>query len=539
MSSGGRVEKMKKNIAWGTFSRIVVMIYSFVSRTVFINYLGLANNGINNVFSEILTMLSFAELGIGTAMNFSLYKLVADNDIPKIKSYMNFYKKAYRVIAAVVGGVGLAVMPIIPIMLTPEEIAGAGGNIYAIYLLYLFNTVCSYFVSYKYSLSNAEQKSYIFTNINLIFNLICQTGQLVMLVLTQNFFCYCCVGAVVQLLQNLLTNFYMNKLYPYLKEKDAEKLSKEELAPIVKNVKALVISRIGAICVNATDNIIITSVISAAASGLISNYNTLLKNVNGFMLVIMNSQTASFGNLIASEGKEKQYTAYKNFRFLTFWLYGFVSIVLFSLMTPFVVIWLGLDFTTTALTIFLILFNYYLSGHRSSIYNVKVAGGIFEQDKWLAMVTAGVNLGTSIIGAKLIGLPGIYVGTVFTGLIETAVRPRIVYRDLFEKNPWEYYKVGLQYLVVVLLTGGVCFGVQQLLLPQNVLALATGHSIMSRVHVLGLRFVILAVVVVVIPNVVFFALYHHTEEYKYIKGVLSRIFGKFTKKFKRKIVTRK
>ena len=94
-------------------------------------------------------------------------------------------------------------------------------------------------------------------------------------------------------------------------------------------------------------------------------------------------------------------------------------------------------------------------------------------------------------------------------------------------------------MVVVLLTGGVCFGVQQLLLPQNELALATGHSIMSRVHVLGLRFVILAVVVVVIPNVVFFALYHHTEEYKYIKGVLSRIFGKFTKKFKRKIVTRK
>ena len=106
MESGGRVEKMKKNIAWGTFSRIVVMIYSFVSRTYFIKYLGLANNGINNVFSEILTMLSFAELGIGTAMNFSLYKLVADNDIPKIKSYMAFYKKAYRVIAAVVGGEG-------------------------------------------------------------------------------------------------------------------------------------------------------------------------------------------------------------------------------------------------------------------------------------------------------------------------------------------------------------------------------------------------------------------------------------------------
>ena len=175
MYSGGRVEKMKKNIAWGTFSRIVVMIYSFVSRTFFIKYLGLANNGINSVFTEILTMLSFAELGIGTAMNYSIYKLVAENDVPKIKSYMDFYKKAYRVIAAVIGVVGLAIMPIIPHMLSTEDINGAGGNIYLIYFLYLFNTVCSYFVSYKYSLSNAEQKSYIFTNINLIFNLVCQT----------------------------------------------------------------------------------------------------------------------------------------------------------------------------------------------------------------------------------------------------------------------------------------------------------------------------------------------------------------------------
>ena len=370
MYSGGRVEKMKKNIAWGTFSRIVVMIYSFVSRTFFIKYLGLANNGINSVFTEILTMLSFAELGIGTAMNYSLYKLVAENDVPKIKSYMDFYKKAYRVIAAVIGVVGLAIMPIIPHMLSTEDINGAGGNIYLIYFLYLFNTVCSYFVSYKYSLSNAEQKSYIFTNINLIFNLVCQTGQLVILFLTKNFLCYCCVGAVVQLIQNLVTNWYMNRLYPYLKDKDVEKLSKKEIGPIIKNVKALVISRIGSICVNATDNIIITWVINATTSGLIGNYNTLIRNINGFMTIIMNSQTASFGNLIASEGKEKQYIAFKNFRFLTFWIYGFASIVLFTLMTPFIVIWLGKGYTTLTITIFLIMLNYYLSGDRNAIYNV-------------------------------------------------------------------------------------------------------------------------------------------------------------------------
>lgn len=534
MASDSRVDKMKKNIAWGSFSRIVVMIYSFVSRTFFIEYLGVANQGINGLFSNILTMLSFAELGIGTAMNFSLYKLVAENNVPKIKSYMHFYKKAYRVIAAVVAGVGLLLMPFIPMMLTAEEIQGAGGNIYIIYGLYLFNTVTSYFVSYKYSLSNAEQKGYIFTNINLIFNLICQTGQLVILVTTKNFICYCCVGAVVQLFQNLTTNWYMNKLYPYLKEKDVEKLTKEELAPIIKNVKALVVTKIGGICVNATDNVIITAVINVATVGIIDNYNTLLKNVNGFLMIVMNSQTASFGNLIALEGKEKQYRLFNNFRFLTFWMYAFVAIACFTLMTPFVVIWIGADMTTTAATIFLILLNYYLSGQRNCVYNVKVAGGLFDQDKWLAFVTAAVNLITSIGMAKLIGLPGIYVGTILTGLIETLVRPRIVYKELFGVNSWEYYKVGLKYLAVFLCTGALCFGFQQWILPEHVCAAVTGENIIERFQMIGGRFIVLAVITAVIPNVIFYVVYRKKEEFIYLKNIFERFFGKFLKKFQKK-----
>lgn len=531
MESGGRVEKMKKNIAWGTFSRIVVMIYSFVSRTYFIKYLGLANNGINGLFINILSVLSFAELGIGTAMNYSLYKLVADNDVPKIKAYMAFYKKAYRIVAAIVAAVGLAIMPFIPYFLSAEEIDGAGGNIFIIYGLFLFNTVTSYFVSYKYSLSNAEQKTYIFTNINLIFNLLCQTGQLVILFLTKNFICYCCVGAVVQLFQNLVTNWYMNRLYPFLKEKDAEKLSKEELQPIIKNVKALIITKIGSICINQTDNIIISAVINVTSVGLIDNYNTLLNNVNGFLNVVMNSQTASFGNLIASETKEKQYRAFKNFRFLIFWMYGFVAIACFTLMTPFITIWLGIDKTTMNITIFLILFNYYLSGHRNAIYNVKVAGGIFDQDKWLSFVSAAVNLVTSIAFAKLVGLPGIYIGTVLTGLLTTAVRPKIVYRDLFNRPTKEYYIDGFKYLAVFFCAGAICFGLQQLILPYSVLQTAVGSTMVARIKVVGIRFIILSLCAFIIPNAIFYGIYHKKEEFMYLKNILAKTFGRIVGKF--------
>lgn len=541
MASGGRVDKMKKNIAWGTFSRIIVMIYSFVSRTIFIQVMGATCQGINGLFSNILTMLSFAELGIGTAMNFSLYKLVADQDIPKIKSYMHFYKKAYRVIAAVVAGVGICIMPLLPYILKNSDTSSINGNIYVIYGLFLFNTVCSYFVSYKYSLSNAEQKNYIFTNINLIFNLVCQTGQLVILALTNDFVVYCSVGAVVQLLQNLVTNWYMNKLYPYLKEKDAEKLSKEDLGEIIKNVKALVISRIGGLLVTATDNIIITTVLGAASVGFVDNYNTLLKNVNGFVKIVMDAQTASFGNLIATESKEKVYRLFKNFRFLTFWMYGFISVACFSLMTPFVVVWLGTNMTVTAATVALILINNYIAGHNSCVYNVKVAGGLFQQDQFLAFATAAVNLIASIGLSKLIGLPGIFIGTLLTYLLEDAVRPHIIYKHIFHEDTIKYYINSAKYLLLVLISGGICYGVQHFLFADSVYAHVVGKEFNQRLRSAGLdflwRFGLMAVIAVLVPNLLFFLVYRKTEEFQYLKGIFAKVWNKLAGKFRKKKAT--
>ena len=294
----GRIEKMQKNIFWGAFSNIVIMLLSFASRTVFIYNLSTTELGVNGVFSNILTILSFAELGIGTAMNFSLYGLVAKKDINRIKSLMHFYKKAYRIIAAIVGVLGLCLVPFLPYIAKGTQ---GVDHLYAIYFLYLFNTVASYFVSYKYSLSNAEQKNYVFTNINLVFNIICTCTQMIVVIAFKSFLIYCSVGAVVQLIQNITTNIYMNKMYPYLKDKDVEPVSKEELAPVIKNVKALIISKIGSICVNQTDNLIISMAINVTVVGVISNYLTLTRNVGQFLNLVFNSGTASFGNLIATE----------------------------------------------------------------------------------------------------------------------------------------------------------------------------------------------------------------------------------------------
>lgn len=503
----GRVDKMKKNIFWGAFSNVIIMLLSFASRTVFIYCLGNTYLGVNGLFSNILTILSFAELGIGTAMNFSLYSLVANKDIKKIKALMGFYKKAYTIIAAVVGGMGLILLPFVPYMAKGAE---SVDNLYAIYLLYLFNTVASYFVSYKYSLSNAEQKNYIFTNINLVFNIVCTCFQMLSLLLFKNFLIYCIVGAVVQLIQNITTTIYMNKLYPFLKEKNVEKMSKEELAPIIKNVKALIISKIGSILVNQTDNLIMSMAVNVTAVGIVSNYLTLTRNVSQFLNLVFNSATASFGNLIATESKEKQYSTFKSFRFLAFWSYGFASIALFILMTPFVYLLWKPESTTTMAVVFWLCVNYYFGGHRICVYNVKVAGGLFNQDKFLAFGTAITNLVVSIVGAKLWGPAGIYFGTFVQGMLETIVRPRIIYKYLFDKSCIEYFVDGIKYLIAVLIPGVVCY----------IISVFT----LSKITILGFCFNMVSVVV--IPNAFFYMLYKNTPEFEYLKNIVLSRFGK-------------
>ena len=149
------------------------------------------------------------------------------------------------------------------------------------------------------------------------------------------------------------------------------------------------------------------------------------------------------------------------------------------------------------------MFHNYLSGHRSAIYNVKVAGGIFEQDKWLALVTAFSNLSISILGAKYLGLPGVYVGTVLTGLIETFVRPSIVYRELFQVRVWEYYRNGLQYLGVVLFSGMLCWGLQRVILPMERMQATVGVTILARAREIGLPFLGLSICTMLIPNLIF------------------------------------
>ena len=301
----GRVKSAERNILFGYVGQFATALMAFILRTVFIRYLSRELLGVNSLYTDILTVLSMAELGIGTAMNFSLYGPVARGEREKVKSYMQMYRRVYTTVAMVIAGVGLLLLPFLPVLvknpgaLTPDELR-------TYYLIFLFNTVTSYFVTYKYSLVNAEQKNYIQTNILTITKIVSSILQIIVVVLTQNFLLFLLTDSAVQLIQKFLANHYLNRLYPYLTEKDVTPLAKEESGEIWKKARALMLHRIGDIARLQTDSMIISAFIGVTMAGIVNTNVLVVTTAANFVNIIFNNIVSGFGNLIATESKERQ-----------------------------------------------------------------------------------------------------------------------------------------------------------------------------------------------------------------------------------------
>lgn len=505
----GRISNASKNIKYGYFGSMLTLVLKFVSRSVFISTIGVTYLGVNGLYTNILSVLSFAELGIGTAMNFSLYKPVADGDKEKIKSLMYLYKHAYRWIALIITVIGLLIVPFLNFIIKdPGVISSSDLLIY--YLIFLFNTVSTYFISYKYSLVNADQKNYIQTNVQTITSVVITLFQVVILFVFKSFLFYLLIAALLELLQKLIANRYLNSRYPYLMSKDVVKLSKEEIAPIKRNIRALVFHKIGDISAMQTDNILISAFINISTVGIVSNYILIITSVSRFIDIIFNSIISGFGNLIATENVNRQYALFKVYRFAGFWFYGFASIAFVILINPFIELWIGPQMLLNDFVVYLIIFDYYSKGHRIVVNNFKIAAGVFEEDKYLALIRGIVNLIISIVMVMRIGIAGIFVGTVVSGLIPSLIKPVIIYQKIFKRSARFYFNDSLQYFAV-------------LMIPLLLLELIKRFLL---IQLSGINFIILLVMVTVIPNLVFAIAFSRSSEFNYLLDIVKSKISK-------------
>lgn len=328
------------NVVFTWIGQFLLILVTLVSRKIFLELLGAEYLGINSLFANILSFLSMAELGIGGAITYSLYKPIAEDDVEQIKSLMQLYRKAYWLIGIFVMLVGLILVPVLPHIITGGE---GIKHLDLIYILFLVNTSVSYFFSYKSSFIIANQKKYIFNINHYLWQFAMYAIQIVILLRYKNYYVYLIIQIAVTLLENITIAKIVDKKYPFLKNKDVKPLQPETVSEIKKNTSSMLLNRIGSTLVNSTDNILISWLVSVAAVGIYGNYSTISTAVGNILYQGLYAVVASVGNLSASKDKDRKEKVFKLIYMVVIWLYGWAGIGLFVMLTPFVQIWYGAD----------------------------------------------------------------------------------------------------------------------------------------------------------------------------------------------------
>lgn len=432
-----RSQNVIRNMWVGTMFQMISLFLGFVSRTIFIKILGSEYLGLNSLFTNILTVLSFAELGIGNAIIFSMYKPLANNDMSKLKKLTNFYRETYKKIALFIIIVGLLITPFIPFII--KNTPNISESIYLIYIIFLFDTSVSYFFSYRTSIITADQKNYIVITYMYMFKIIQIILQLTVLYFTHNYLLY--LG--LQVLNTLITHSFLahksKKMYPELVKVKGEKLEKDEKKTIFTNVKALFIYKFSSVILNGTDSIIISKYLGLTVLGLYSNYYLIVNSLALIISQIQNAFTSSVGNLIAKEDKAKEKTIFNELFYFTGLIYCVVGTCSYLLFNDFITIWLGKEYLLSNFVVAMIVGHLCFNGMLFATFTFRNTSGEFNHFKLMPVISAFVNIILSIWFAKIMGLGGIFLATIVARAISSGwTDPCIVYKYVFKSSVMDY-----------------------------------------------------------------------------------------------------
>ncbi len=488
------------NISTGLIGQMLTLLVSFGVRTVFIYELGTTYLGLSGLFGNILSLLSFTELGFGQAIIFALYKPITEGNEDKIGALMALFRKVYRWMFMIVAFLGLSITPFLEYFVkSPVDIP----YFHLIYVLYVLSSAVSYLFSYKKSLLFASQKTYISTIITYWFVIGGALLQVLVLVLWQNFILYLLIQIITTIIQDITIAHKTDKLFPYLNKYRRAKLPLDDIKKIKRNVKALVIYKVGTLSLNSTDNIIISKFVGILQVGFYSNYWLIASSVNGFLSTIFGNITASIGHLNATESDDIKTQMFYRINMATFMFYGISSICLCTCMTPFILMWVGEEYVLSPATTFILAFNQYIGGMLYSSYNYRQTMGLFVQGKMRPIISAILNIILSIVLAIYFGLPGVLWGTALTRLVTNAwYDPYIVFKRGLKRSPLPYFKDYAIKAIVYFVVCGLCYYISTLIhLPHFV------------------NLMVIFTITLLISACIFALLFYRTKEVRYLLSV--------------------
>lgn len=435
---------MIRNIISVAGFNIISIILNFVYRTYFIKILGIDYLGLTSAYTNILMMLSIAELGLNQAVAYHLYKPIFRNNTSEIKTIISFYRKFYFYIGLFIFFIGSTVSFYVDrIFLDASQLS----DVRAIFFLMLLLTTVQYFFSYKRILIIADQKEHLITRKLNYFVFLDFSIRIIILIQTQSLITVLIWQLIIKLIECSHVNTYIYSRYSSWL--DAEDIDNYRYDNIFKKLKALVFHKLGDFFVNGTDAIIIAKVSSLVALGYYSNYFLIISTANSVLSISSNAITANIGAIIAGNNNSKIDCQFVIHNLLCSMMFMFVSVSFVINIDWFVMLWLGESFLIDATTKVLMALNLLLVGMRIIPGVYKNAAGFFEQDKYAPIAQGIINLFFSIVLGVEYGIDGVLLGTLISSvLVPFWIRPYILYKHLLKTKQRMYW---LNKIIVLIL----------------------------------------------------------------------------------------
>lgn len=455
-----RTKNAKRNIVAGLFNKIVTLLLPFLVRTAFIYSLGSQYLGLNSLFTSILTVLNMTELGLSSAIVFSMYEPIANDDNNLLCALLNFYRKAYRNIGLIIMLIGLTLIPFLPNLINgecPDEL-----NIYILYLLYLSNTVISYMLfAYKKSILEAFQRKDIISWIDTLTIGMTNVVQLLLLLFWHDirvYYLYVFTLLCFTLLNNIISAIMVDRKYPQFICSGS--LPKKTKDIIKKQVSGVMVNKICQMTRNSLDSIFVSAFIGLTMTTIYNNYYYVLNAVVGFTTIFTNAMTAGIGNSIAIESSEKNYTDFNKFNFMYMWIAGWASITMLCLYQNFMLLWVGEELTLPfGISVLFSIYFYALKiGDIRATYSS--AAGLWWENRYRAIIEVIANIVLNYIFVKLWGVYGIVIATIVPILsINNIFGMNILNKYYFKvkHGTMIFFKKNILYLAVTLIAGIVTY----------------------------------------------------------------------------------
>lgn len=443
-------KKALLNIITSLIFKIILLGVTLFARRYLVNYLGNEANGIYSLFVSIVGFLAVAELGVGSAITFSMYKPIVENDINKVSSLYFLYKKVYLIISLIIAFVGILISPFLNFFAKGNT---GEFNLYINYFLFLLSTILTYFYAYKTSFINAYKDNFITTTIRSLGQILEGIIQIITLIYFRSFELFFISIVFSNLLQWVLTNLIFNRNYKN-RIIDYKFLEPELIKEVVEKTKAMFFHKIGGLLVNTLNGVIISTFVGIIVLGKYTNYITILAGLSSLLALVFVAITSIIGHSYAKNSKEVFYK-----QFLKIYAFNLIIGIIFyfgflAVADDLISIIFSADQVMNRNIIIVLTINYFIQFMRQGTLTFRDASGIFYHDRHKPLYEGVINLGLSLLFVNLLGVSGVIISTIITNLLIChTVEPYVLFKHGFDKNPKKFYIVN--YLMFGIFVAGV------------------------------------------------------------------------------------